>query len=354
MKKVCLFGIYDPKQWRNRILMEGLKHAGYEITECRVNPRETKGISKYIKLYKMYKNLDTKFDYIVVGFPGYLTVFVARFMTTSPIIFDAYISYFDGLRDRCNYSLFHPMMWYAWTIDFLSGICSDIVLTINYAYKDFFIKTLKISENKVEVLHKGADESIFYPRDYIKQKEKYTIGWWGSFIPLHGVSFIIEAANLLRDDQNIEFQIIGGGQLANDIKAQIEKYDLKNVIMSPYIPQVDLVQEISKFDIVLGIFSPAPKAGRCVTNKVYEAMAMGKTIITEDSMANREIFTHKKNAYLVPAGDSTALVKAIKNIIEDESLRFNLELESKKLFKENFTSEKIENELFGIIKRHEK
>lgn len=351
MKKVCFFGIYDPKHWRNQILMRGFKRVNYDVVECRINPRENKGISKYIKLYKMYKKLDTKFDYILVGFPGYLSVFVAKMMTSTPIIFDAYISYFDSMRDRRDYSLFHPMMWYAWCVDFLTGLCSNMVLTINYSYKYFFVKTLKVSKNKIKVLHKGANEAIFYPRDYKKCEEKYIIGWWGSFIPLHGISFIIEAANLLKNDYNIEFQIIGGGQLADDIKAQINKYHLKNVIMLPYIPQADLVNKIAIFDIVLGIFSPAPKAGRCVTNKVYEAMAMGKTIITEDSSANREIFIHKKNVYLVPAGNSVALGEAIKELINDDKLRTSIGVNAIKLYRNHFTIEKIEKELDDIINK---
>lgn len=351
MKKICFFGIYDPKHWRNQILMQGLKRAGYDVTECRVNPRENKGISKYIKLYKMYKKLDTKFDYILVGFPGYLSVFVAKIITSTTIIFDAYISYFDSMRDRRNYSLFHPVMWYAWCIDFLTGLCSDIVLTINYAYKDFFIKKLKVSKNKVKVFHKGANEAIFYPREYKGNEKKFIVGWWGSFIPLHGVSFIIEAANLLQDDKNIEFQIIGGGQLANNIKAQIEKYNLKNVIMLPYIPQIDLANKISTFDIALGIFSPSPKAGRCVTNKVYEAMAMGKTIITENSEANKEIFIHKENAYLVPAGNQVALASAIKELVNDDKLRASISINAINLYKNNFVTEKIEKELDDIINK---
>jgi len=354
MKKICYFGIYDPQHWRTRIVSSGFRRLGYEVIECRVNPREIKGLEKYIELYKKYKNLKTEFDYVVVGFPGYLAVFVARIVASCPIIFDAYISFFDGIRDRRDYSLYHPMMWYAWLIDFFDGVFADVVLTINYAYKDFFVRKLRVKESKVEVLHKGADETVFFPRQKnVSLRDKYIIGWWGSFIPLHGVPVIINAANHLRDRKDIEFHVIGGGQLKNEIERQIAKKNLSNVKLISFIPRDQLIEKISEFDIALGIFGSSAKSGRCVTNKVYEAMAMGKPIITQDSSANREIFTHKSNAYLVPAGDPKALADAILELIANEELRASIAENSLELFKRRFISEKIEDELSDIIKRHE-
>lgn len=355
MKKVCYFGIYDPQHWRTRIISRGFRRLGYEVIECRVNPRESGGIKKYIELYKKYKNLKIKFNYVVVGFPGYLSVFVARLAAPCPIIFDAYISFFDGIRDRRNYSLYNPMMWYAWLVDFLDGVFASIVLTINYAYKDFFVKNLKVPQSKMEVLHKGADETMFFPREKNKKQdgEKFVIGWWGSFIPLHGLPIIIEAAKILKEEKNIEFHIIGGGQLASEIKNKIEHYGLINVKVFPYIPQEELVEKIATFDIALGIFAATPKSGRCVTNKVYEAMAMGKAIITQDSSANREIFTHKLNAFLVPAGDPKVLADVILELMKNTELREFIAKNSLELFKQRFISEKIEEELSDIIKRHE-
>jgi glycosyltransferase involved in cell wall biosynthesis len=353
MKEVCYFGIYDPKHWRTRIIKRTLENAGYRVHECRVDPRETKGLSKYLELYRKYRNLSTEFDWVVIGFPGYLAVIFARLITGSPIIFDAYISYFDGIRDRRDYPIIHPKMWLAWLIDFIDGLCADVVLTINYAYKDFFVRALKVKESKVEVLHKGADEAVFFPSHKNERlNNKFMIGWWGSFIPLHGLPIIIEAANLLRDNSDIEFNIIGSGQLAGEIRKIVDKYQLKNVNMIPFIPKEELVKSIAEFDIVLGIFAPTPKSGRCVTNKVYEALAMGKPIVTQDSRANREIFVHKENAYLVAPGNPEALAEAIRELTRDEKLREKIAANGLKMFQERFISKEIEEEFLDIIKRH--
>jgi glycosyltransferase involved in cell wall biosynthesis len=350
MKKVCFFGIYDPKHWRNRMLKGGFASLGYEVIECRVNPREIGGPKKYLELYRKYRELNTRFDYVVVGFPGYLAVIVARLVSRSPIIFDSYISYFDGIRDRRDYSLLHPMMWVAWLVDFLGGQCSKIVLTINEAYREFFVQVLKVKSSKVHVLHKGADEAIFYPREGV-QRENFSVGWWGSYIPLHGLPVIIEAAKILKHE-DISFSLIGQGQLLPKIKEMVSDAALSNVVMTSYIPQSELVEAIANFNIVLGIFSPSAKAGRCVTNKVYEALCMGKAIITEDSPANREIFENGKNVYFVPPGDPQALARAIIELKSDSALREKLGRGARELFERRFTLEKIDKELADIIDAH--
>ncbi len=331
----------------------GLESHGYSVIKCHVNPREVRGIKKYAELYRKFKELkNIKFDFVIVGFPGYFVVFLARLITNAPIIFDAYISYFDGIRDRKEYSLLNPKLWFAWCVDFLVGLVSNVVLTLNEEYKDFFVRKLRVSKFKMEVLHKGADENIFFPRMSDEKRSKYIIGWWGSFIPLHGIPVIIDAAKILREDRKIEFQIVGKGQLEKKIRKQVQDSELSNVIFTSFIPTNELLERVTNFDIVLGIFADSPKASRCVTNKVYEAMAMGKPIITENSGANREIFTHKLNAYLIPPGDPQALAHAILELIKNEELRLSLGRNARMLFEDNFTTDHIGNELYLILKRH--
>jgi len=355
MKRACYFGIYDPAHYRSKVIMRGLTKAGYEVVECNVDPRKIKGLRKYLVLRRKFEaSKDKGFDVIVVGFPGYLTVFLAVLLSSSIIILDSYISYFDGVRDRKDLPIYHPKVIFAWIIDYLNGVFADVILTINFTYRDFFINTLKVSKTKVEVLHKGADESIFHIRDNLKNNpSEFAIGWWGSFIPLHGVDVILGAANVLKYNHAIKFTFIGRGQLFSEIEKQIKYYQLNNIVLKKeFIPAEDLAKRISEYDVALGIFSTSPKAGRCVTNKVYEAMAMGKALITQNSIANKEIFIHKNNAYLVPPGNPQALADGITDLFSDKKLRKMIGENASKLFKDNFTINHLEKEFVGILEKH--
>jgi glycosyltransferase involved in cell wall biosynthesis len=350
-KKVCYFGIYNKEIWRTRVILIALRNRGFEVVECRVSPQEFIGFKKYLELYRKFKAYNTTFDFVIVGFPGYAALLLARLLTSKPIIFDAYISYCDGVRDRKDYSLAHPRVLIAWLVDFVSGRVADVVLTINEAYKKFFIQSLKVPRSKMEVLHKGADEKVFYPRDP-KKTDRFRVVWWGSYIPLHGIEYIIEAANILRDEPDIEFRLIGQGQKRAEMQRRAEVLGLKNIIFLDRMSGEPLLTEIADGKVALGIFSPNPKAMRCVTNKIYEAMAMGKAIVTEDSPANREIFTDQGNVFLVTPGSAQDLAEAIRTLVREDNLRTKLGQGARKLFENRFTTSHIEVELIDIINRH--
>jgi glycosyltransferase involved in cell wall biosynthesis len=64
--------------------------------------------------------------------------------------------------------------------------------------------------------------------------------------------------------------------------------ELQNVEFIEFLEQKELTQYIHHADICLGIFGETEKAKRVIPNKVYEAMAMKKPVITGNSPAARE------------------------------------------------------------------
>lgn len=349
--KICYFGIFKEDFTRTRVIKKALLSQGFEVITCVDN---TPSLRKYINLIKKHSTIKNNYDLMLVGFPGYFVMFLAWILTSKPIIFDSYISYYDGLLDRHNYSRFHPKLITALLVDRSSAMCANVVLTINNEYKNFFINTLGVPSYKMEVLHKGADETIFCPRTNLEslEKNKFYVTWWGSYIPLHGVEYIIDSAALLKDRGNIEFHLIGNGQLKEKIRQKVKDLNLNNVFFQDSMSRDLLINEISKADVVLGLFNDSPKALRCVTNKVYEAIAMGKAVITENSPANSEIFTHKENAYIIPPADPFALASAIEDLLRDKNLRNTISNGAFKMFQDHFTTKMIGIEFADILRRH--
>ncbi len=96
-KKVCFFGIYDPEYTHIRMLAEGLKRNGYEVVECRVDPKKFPGLKKYRELMRLSKELKhERFAFVLVCFPGHTVVWLARYLFAhTPIVFDAFVSLYD-------------------------------------------------------------------------------------------------------------------------------------------------------------------------------------------------------------------------------------------------------------------
>jgi glycosyltransferase involved in cell wall biosynthesis len=82
----------------------------------------------------------------------------------------------------------------------------------------------------------------------------------------------------------------------------------------------DLKNEIIKSDLCLGIFGDTPKTSLVIPNKVYEALAMRKPVITADTAAIRELF-NDDNMFLVKTADPKSLAEGIMRLRNDQALR---------------------------------
>jgi glycosyltransferase involved in cell wall biosynthesis len=74
----------------------------------------------------------------------------------------------------------------------------------------------------------------------------------------------------------------------------------------------------------LGTFGVSDKALRVIPNKVWQALACARPLITGDSEAVREVLTPERNAILVPHGDGQALADALRRLAGDAALRARL------------------------------
>ncbi len=316
MKKVCIFGIFDPNYSRNRILTRGLIKNGWSVTHCRIDPKIHKGPGKYIELYKEYRRLhekdrELKFDLVIVGYPGQTVVWLAYLLFGNKIIFDAFLSLYDAnVNDRKIYPAWSLGAVKDWILDFYSSLLAHKVLLDTNEHIQYFSDTFSLSKQRFLRVLVGADETVFYPRQMQEENSFFTLHFHGTFIPLQGISYIIEAANILKDQQ-IRFVILGSGQESEKIRRLADRYNLKNVVFKEKVPYEELPQYISSADACLGIFGESAKTGRVIPNKVNEYAAMAKPIITADTRAIREVYTDKENILLCKVADAEDLADTI-------------------------------------------
>jgi len=68
----------------------------------------------------------------------------------------------------------------------------------------------------------------------------------------------------------------------------------------------------------LGIFGTGAKAARVIPNKVFQALACARPVVTADTPAARELLTHEIDALLVPPGDGSALAEGPESLTAQE------------------------------------
>ncbi len=343
--RVLYFGIYDPNYSRNRVLIKGLRANGIEVFECRVSAKDK---LKYLKLvWRFLKS--SNFDLMMVGFPGQEIMFLAKLLTRKPIIFDAFTSHYGGyILDRQYYSKTSWRAKYYKFLDTWSCKLADLVLLDTQAHIDFFVKEFKLDRQKFLRIFVGTDGDIFYPREAQKETDKFLVHFHGHYIPLQGVKYIIQAAKLLKNE-DVHFNIIGNGQtFRNDLKLA-ESLGISNISFIEPVPYGELPLFMAKADICLGIFGDSPKTDLVIPNKIYEAMAMGKAIITANTPAVRELLSDGENVLFCHKADAKDLAEKILSLKNSPDRSRIIGEEARKLFEDKLTDGVLAAELLKRI-----
>lgn len=335
--KVCYFGIFDKEYNRNKVIIQGLKSNGVEVIYCW---SEKKGIFKYFDLYKKHQKIKADYDVMIVGFPGWSMMIWARIITRKKkIIFDAFTSVYDSVvNDRQTVKKYCPRALYYWFLDWLSCKLADLVLLDTSEHVAYFCKTFKIRKEKFLRIWVG---STMETGERIND-DVVRVTFYGSDIPLQGVEYVIEAVKLIKDNK-IRFQIIG-----TKIKKRFGDLKQENIKFYDNISYAELNQLYINSDIILGIFGKTEKAKRVIPNKVYDGLAVGRAIITADTLAVRELLS-EENVLFVRSGDGEDLVGKINHLAEDRELREKMGRNNLELFNNSLKSKIIVKELVEVI-----
>lgn len=309
----------EPEYVRNQIILKALRqHAEViEITDS------SKSYSiRHLRLFFKLLIYRKRHDVVFVGFYGYLLVFLMRLLTRKPIIFDAYLSTYNTLcLDRRVVSPKSLVGRLVFLMDRLACRLADVVVLDTRAHIDYFTKLYYMPIEKFRVLYLGYDEELFFPRP-APPEHPFKVFYYGSFLPLQGIEYIVRAAKLLEHERDIIFQIVGGGMRFGEIRALAESLDCKNIGFLGWVPYHQLPEFIAQASVCLGgHFSDNTKAQNVIATKTYQFLGMARPTIVGDNPANAEIFTHGEHVYMCRVADPQSLVDAILTLRANRDLR---------------------------------
>lgn len=363
---VCLFGDYDPDYPRNAVIKHGLEKNGVIVQEINVQlkfgPYRNRNYPRILYLLNAYWRLIRGFfrikknkniQYLIVPHNNHLIMPLARMLGSIykvKVIMDGFDPAYRTALMKGLSPLSARMRYY---LEKCAMCLADAVLVATEHTKEIFIEDYGLKfERKIFVVPDGADEQRFFLRTHIpKESNFFLVLYWGNFHPHHGIETILQAANFLKDEAKIRFVLVGNGSNAEKYKVLAEGMDLRNVEFLGYLPDEHLFQLIARAHVTLGIFSKHPLALCTITNKVFQGLAMGKAVITEDSPAVRAWFRHGEHLYTVPPEDGKALAQAILTLKDNPNLRATLERKGNEHFRKFFSEKSIGERLLQILEK---
>lgn len=365
---MCFFGGYDVDYPRNSVLRWGLSANGVSVTQAHAERRSRFWLRYPMLLLRFWRHGRKR-----ASEQGDSFLFVPEFcqkdvplarslawLFSRKLIFDPLASRFEtkilDWRRKPEDSL---AAWWNRQLDRLAFRLANLVLADTQAHGDYYCGEFGLSREKVEVVPVGFDDRVFTrglaesstTPAYHSSGPLFTVMFFGSFLPLHGVETIIEAAHRLsKKDRTICFKFIGAGQTLPRVRQRARTLGLANVAFEGWTDQSTLARKVAReADLVLGLFGQTAKAARVVPHKVFQALALRKPVVTALTPAAREFFEHRQNIFFSPPGDAASLAEAILELRTDASLRRAMAERGFELAWQKFTPKALGSQLAEIL-----
>jgi glycosyltransferase involved in cell wall biosynthesis len=357
-QRVCFFGTYAREHTATRLLADSCRLAGIEVVECHralweKTPHKhdhyfgtlsaaalaARYASTAVTLARSRRRIG-EVPLYVVGIYGQLDCVWLRLLLRrqrTPIVLAPLVTLSETLTE--DRGVFRPGSLRsrgAAGLDRLSLSLAARVIMDTDAHCRYVVDSFAITPEQVSTWYLGADSSVFVPAPLPSDAVPLRVLFYGTFLPLHGARTVLQAAALLKNRADIEFVLVGNGPDCAASRAHARDAGLDHVRFVDWMPYASLGPMVANAHIALGIFGTSAKAQRVIPNKVYQAAATGRPIITADTPAMREVFVHGETAWLCPPGDAEGLAAAIERLVGDAPLRHRLASSATALMAERF------------------
>lgn len=351
MPSICLVTCYrNPTYIRVKTIEAGLKYN--KVKNIIVVKNSKRGLLRYfevvLKLIKarILHNPDLYF----VTFRGYeILPFVLLIGLGKKIVFDEFINPIEwvvyehrkipkgSVGERVLINIYKSMLKRV-----------DTIVTDTVSHAMYSANLMKLPLSKYQTVTVGTDEENFKSLRSNKKDGKFQVLYYGSMLPLHGIEHVIQAAIDMKDDEMIEFLLIGGGDgLKTDIDTAISKG--ANIKYKKWVSYEKLPRVIANSDVCLGgPFGDTIQSRFVITGKAIQFLRMGKPVIVgknEESV----IFKDKIDAMIIDQGSAEAIKNAIKWLYENPDKMKSMSNHGVVLYEKLFSSIVLKKDMAKLL-----
>tara|TARA_B100000029_G_scaffold315722_1_gene308138 strand:+ start:3152 stop:4297 length:1146 start_codon:yes stop_codon:yes gene_type:complete len=323
------YSLYDSEKFKKELNDSNIKCKGIDIIRLSLEPRIffryiITFFKDIIHLYSIIKNGD--YDLVQInGTPQYKGAIASK-LAGVPVVWI--------LEDTEM-----PFVIRNTTRILARYLASGIVVTGKSVY-DYYIKNSIIKNIKNIEIHAPVDTKVFNPKSVepdksMMNRKKINIVTVAGVSPVKGLDYFIKmASQLVKNDKKLLF-FVAGAELSSQktyskmIKSLIRSSNLNDENYK-YYGMIDNVQSfLAGADIF--VCSSITEAGPMT---VWEAMSMGKAVVTTDVGSVRQYIEDGISGYIVPVGDTKALINKVQDLILNPELAKKMGIVAREVAKE--------------------
>jgi glycosyltransferase involved in cell wall biosynthesis len=197
------------------------------------------------------------------------------------------------------------------------------VIFQNQEDKTLFLQHRVINESQAEFIKgSGVDLNVFR---YVPEPESETLKvvFTARMVREKGVIELTDAAELLRPDYEGRLEFWLCGRLAQNADA-VSQEELERRCDGKYIKWLGFQKDIKSVLEQCHVMAFPSYYREGVPKSLIDACAVGRPIVTTDSIGCKDVVDDGVNGFLIPVKDSEALAQKLRLLLEDKELRVRM------------------------------
>jgi glycosyltransferase involved in cell wall biosynthesis len=267
-----------------------------------------------------------------------------------PVVFDPLISTYDKKvfeKEQIPEGSAAAAKLQAWESKLILQF--DSVVADTQCHAEFYADCFRVPCERLKVIPVGAEEGLFQTQPFVPATNIVNVLFYGSFIGLQGPEIIAQAAGLVPE---VHWTFLGHGPLLANCQSLCGSRP--NVTFLPWVPYETLPAEIGKAHILLGVFGSSAKAGRVIPNKVYQALACGRVVVTQPSKSYppslRNGATTDTGVMWIPPGNPQALAEAVRQLAQQPERLVALGAAARNSYEQFFSGQAVRRAVDEVVR----
>lgn len=147
--------------------------------------------------------------------------------------------------------------------------------------------------------------------------DKFVVMYAGAMGPANDLDVLLDAAEQLRDDENIHVVLVGDGKARKQLEASARTRALSNVTFVGPRSKTEMRAFLDAANVCVATLQNIAMFRMTYPNKVFDYLAAGRPVVLAIDGVIREVVERAEGGVFVQPGDAHALADAIRRLASD-------------------------------------
>lgn len=232
---------------------------------------------------------------------------------------------------------------------------ADRIVVVTEGYRDHLVG-LGVKEAKIRVIHAGVDFDQLIKgngekvRAELNLTNHFIVGYAGNVGLAQGLEVMVRAANLMRDEQNLAFIVVGDGADHRRLTEVAKYLKLNNIYSRGQVTREEAADYMSAFNCCLVLLINDPLFNLTLPSKLFECLANSRPVLLGLGGEAEEIIRRSESGLIFNVQDPASLVQQIRYLKDNQMMAIAMGENGRRYVNEKFERRKLVNKLGVIFK----